>query len=163
MEILNRALEPHRDSMRRIQLQIDGTALADLSRTAERVRANLAPNLTVLTAETNRILQDFRENQTTILKDLGPLIDASAAARMLETVDTAPTVTGAESAARTDPAGTDLGGRFTAQQLLAAATLLAGLHSYLMDLRDADLADAGTLLIVLAALVAIYALLSDTE
>lgn len=51
----------------------------------------------------------------------------------------------------------------TRQEQLALAATLLGLHAYLMDLRRADLFDAGTLALIVAALLLVLALDSEAE
>lgn len=51
----------------------------------------------------------------------------------------------------------------TRNEWLGAVALLASLHGYVMDLRKADQADHGTLLLILAALIVIYALQPPAE
>lgn len=172
LDVVARTMKTQEDRMAPIQKMIDAGVLADIRKTSAKMQAALVLTEQNLQSPAMTMMaEDFNARHAKLMAKLSGVVTVSDLASTIAThsareiVRAAPmpardTAPESESESRPERAPST---RITREQQVGALLLLLSLHSYLMDLRDADLADVGSLLLLIAALAALLLLSPDSE
>jgi hypothetical protein len=167
VETVQRMMDEHQKRMAPIVAMIDNGVLADMQRFAAAVEPALAqaksaadaafsPQMRLMLDQINRRHRNLFA-QVDLAFPVNPVI-SGAVVKGNQAVEHDTALPGTVATITTIPAQPRPRPRLTGQQQLALLVTLAGLHGYVMDLRRADLADAGTLALIVALLLVVLAL-----
>ena len=166
-DAIQQTMAEHQKRMAPIVAMLDNGVLADM----ERITAAIAPALAqakaasdaVFTPQMRLMFEQLNRSHSSLFAKLdlafpenpvvtGAIVGTQAAEYDTAMPGTVPTITTVP--ARSRP-------KITRQQQLTLLVTLVSLHGYVMDLRKADLADAGTLALIVALLLVVLALQAE--
>ncbi len=162
-ENARRIMAEHDARMGPIKAMIDAGVLADVQKsTAAASRIVAQANAAAIPAASPAVramMEEFNSRHDDLLARIATIVDVQEITAAFEgkgefTAEVSIVEPGRVTAAKAPQ-------RYTKEQKAAALLLLAQLHAYVMDLRRGDLADAGTLLLLIAALMLVVALQED--